>query len=122
MIATPLTGLLGVGVLLAALATGLNDRGRKQQQGNSNQTSWHFEIDSEKSTRGKESKSRPVSTTFIPYAAINEPIVSMRHLEETPASLYTVQRIRFWNYSTGTSNRIYSAAGNGNNSGLRLPR
>ena len=25
----------------------LNDRGRKQQQGNSNQTSWHFGIDSE---------------------------------------------------------------------------
>ena len=105
----------------------LNDRGRKQQQGNSNQTSWHFEIDSEKSTRGKESKSRPVSTTFIPYAAINEPMVLMSQgFNEAsggnPASFYTVQRIRFWNYSTGTSNRIYSAAGNGNNSGLRLPR
>ena len=55
----------------------LNDRGRKQQQGNSNQTSWHFEIDSEKSTRGKKSRSRLVSTTFIPYTATNEAIVSM---------------------------------------------
>jgi hypothetical protein len=32
----------------------LNCRGRKQRQGNSNQTSWHFEIDSEKSQEVKD--------------------------------------------------------------------
>jgi hypothetical protein len=39
-----------LGVLRMTVAfVALDNRGRKQQQGGSNQTSWHFEINSEKS-------------------------------------------------------------------------
>ena len=41
----------------------LNHRGRQQQQGGSNQASWHFEINSEQSQERKY-KARPASTSL----------------------------------------------------------
>jgi hypothetical protein len=40
-------------VRMSVAFVSLNDRGGKQHQGKSNQTSWHFEIDSEKSQEVK---------------------------------------------------------------------